>query len=277
MSYKKIIQFGQSSVNSLPVYNNDPLTLCIGNNASQRFNHGSSSDTYGQNSTPCQAYLSQRCARNWDGICEYAASTSANNEYTTRASTLNAGANDVIGLTPGEILLRNTAHERFRTAMLGCQMKSEPFNPQDPNSPYISFYVGRNCVPVYEVNPATIDSDIVMNKILDNPRIAIQMLRNIRNTMARKGTLKDLVGTRIGSFFHVPLSGQNKKKTSGSGKETYKLPSLAPTIHHNSPYIIPTRAGLTDSRLVKWWPTEYIDYWPNEYDGAWRGTRGVRY
>ena len=33
--------------------------------------------------------------------------------------------------------------------------------------------------PVYEVNPKTIDSDPLMNKILANPRIAMDILKNI--------------------------------------------------------------------------------------------------
>jgi acetylornithine/succinyldiaminopimelate/putrescine aminotransferase len=68
-------------VNALPVYNNDPLTYCIGDNASQRFNHGSHAATYGQNSKACQVYMANRCAQNWDGVCEYAASKPANEEY----------------------------------------------------------------------------------------------------------------------------------------------------------------------------------------------------
>ena len=49
--YAQLSQFGASPVNALPVYNNnDPLTYCIGSNASQRFNHGSHAVTYGQNS-----------------------------------------------------------------------------------------------------------------------------------------------------------------------------------------------------------------------------------
>lgn len=35
MSYAQLSYFGNSAVNTLPVYNNDPLTYCIGNNASQ--------------------------------------------------------------------------------------------------------------------------------------------------------------------------------------------------------------------------------------------------
>ena len=76
--YAQLSHFGASPVNALPVYNNDPLTYCIGDNASQRFNHGSHAVTYGQNSKACQVYMANRCAQNWDGVCEYAASKPAN-------------------------------------------------------------------------------------------------------------------------------------------------------------------------------------------------------
>jgi hypothetical protein len=199
--YKKLANFGSTAVNTLPIYNNDPLTLCIGNNASQRFNHGGNADIYGQNSNPCQVYLSQRCAKNWDGICEYATSKSANEEYSQVADTMFAGNNQVMGLTPGEVLLRNTANEKYRVNMLNCELKTEQFNPINPTSPYISYWIGQNCIPQYAVDPRSIDKDAVMNKILDNPIIAKQLLVNIKNTMIAMGTLHLLKGTRLGNFY----------------------------------------------------------------------------
>lgn len=199
--YSQLSTFGASPANALPVYNNDPLTYCIGTNMSQSFNHGSNASIYGQNSSPCQVYMAQRCAKNWDGVCEYSSSHAANNEYATRADTMYAGNYEVIDLTPGEVLLRNTALEKYRIAMHHCSLKTEAFDPINPSSPYQSHWVGRDCVPEYVVNPATIDNDIVMNKILNKPRIAVQLLKNIRNTMNRRGTLQQLRGTRLGYFY----------------------------------------------------------------------------
>jgi hypothetical protein len=201
--YKQLARFGSSEVNVLPVFNNDPLTYCIGNNASQRFNHGSHAVTYGQNSNACQVYLANRCAQNWDGICEYAASKPANEERTLVADTMFAGNDQTVGLTPGEVLLKNTAESKFRIGMLNCELKTEPFDPVNPSSPYISYYVGQNCIPLYAVDPKTIDRDVVMNKILDNPKIARQLLLNIKNTMMRQGTFHDLKGTRLGNFYRL--------------------------------------------------------------------------
>ncbi len=201
--YQQLLTFGASPVNALPVYNNDPLTYCIGNNASQRFNHGSHAVTFGQNSKPCQVYMANRCAQNWDGVCEYAASKRANEEYGQVADVMFAGNYQSIGLSPGDVLLKNTAEDRFRVNMLNCELKTEPFNPVNPSSPYISYYVGQQCIPQFAVDPSTIDNDIVMNKILDNPKIAKQLLVNIKNTMTRDGTFHLLKGTRLGNFYRL--------------------------------------------------------------------------
>jgi hypothetical protein len=109
----------------------------------------------------------------------------------------------MVGLTPGEVLLKNTAESRFRIGMLNCELKTEPFDPVNPSSPYISYYVGQNCIPLYAVDPKTIDRDVVMNKILDNPKIARQLLLNIKNTMMRQGTFHNLKGTRLGNFYRL--------------------------------------------------------------------------
>lgn len=201
--YKIISNFGSNiiSSNNNIMTLDDPLTYCIGNNLSQRFNHGSNADVYGQNSKSCQAYLAQRCAKNWDSICEYAASECANNEYATRANTINSCCGGGCIMSPGDILLKNTALEKYRIAMLNCEETVEPFDPLTANSPLIHYYSGSNCVPIYEVNPINIDNDPVMNKILNNPKIAINMLINIKNTMRRKGTLGLLRGTRLGNFY----------------------------------------------------------------------------
>ena len=58
-------------------------------------------------------------------------------------------------------------------------------------------------IPEYAVNPLTIDTDIVMNKILMNPTIATNILINIYNTMKRRGTLSGLKNTKLGNFYNT--------------------------------------------------------------------------
>lgn len=193
-----------SQVLNGPYYNNDPLTYCLGNNISQRFNHGGNADIYGQNSKPCQAYLSERCAKNWDDVCEYAYSPCSNDEYQTRANPVsyNEGCKPQ-GMNSGEILLLNTAQKKYLWKMFNCEEITEPFDPMVPASPLITSWRGTNCIPMYAVNPQTIDSDPVMNRILSKPWIAQNLLVNIRNTMARRGDFPLLKGTKLGSFYGI--------------------------------------------------------------------------
>lgn len=183
-----------------PYYNNDPLTYCLGRNASQAFNHGGYAETYGQNSKPCQAYLSDRCAKNWDEVCEYAFDPTTNDEFRIRANPIGKGAPQ---LTAGEVLLVNTAEKKYLSQMYNCEQVSEPFDPLVVGSPTISTWRGLYCKPFYSVDPAAIDSDPVMDKILQRPWIAASLLKNIFNTMKMEGTLANLKGTKLGNFYGV--------------------------------------------------------------------------
>lgn len=201
--YRRIADLSQSSIINGPYYTNDPLTYCLGNNVSQRFNHGSNADIYGQNSKPCQAYLSQYCANNWDGICEttYNNCNAADAEYSFPADPTMSGSQQVQGLTSSDILLLNTAYRKYLYKMHNCDMVSEPFDPLVAASPIITSWRGMNCVPEYVVDPDTIDDDPVMNRLLLKPWIAKDLFRNIHNNMKRLGTLPKLRGTRLGRLY----------------------------------------------------------------------------
>jgi len=201
--YKQLRNLGDSKVNTLPIFNNDPLTSCIGNTISQRFNHGSNSDTYGQNSRPCQAFLTNRCSVKWDPICEYVTSSAIDTEYSANANMLSAGANQNPILSSSEILLRNIAHQKYLLNMYNCTKISELFNPLNPTSPTISYFIGQNCIPEFIVDPKTINNDPVMNKLLEKPYIAPLLLKNIKNTMNRLGVLHTLKGTKLGMYYNI--------------------------------------------------------------------------
>lgn len=202
LSSDKIIRYDLNNYSYLPVYAWDPLSYCYGNDVNQRFVHGSNADIYGQNSSMCQNYLAQRCASNWDGICEQIYSRHLeDNGLGTVAFTPMYGST---GLTAGDILLRNTAMEKYRVGFQNCRVVVEPFNPIDPDSPLISKFQGRNCVQEYAVDPSTIDRDPVMNRLLTRPRIAADLFINIRNTMMRRGTFYALKGTKLGRFYGMP-------------------------------------------------------------------------
>lgn len=207
MPYERILPFGASPNNSLPIFNNDPVTMCVGVEPTQLFNHGGNTDAYGQNSPECQVLLAQRCANFWDGACE-TASRQNGSLYNRNVPVYSDGTSN-IGIDTGDLMLRNTAMEKYRinirTNPAGsneCKMVTTQFNPLNPASPYLTYYQG-DCLGEYAVNPATIDFDPVMNKILDKPAMFLPLLYNIRNTMARNGTLQMLVGKRLGNFLGV--------------------------------------------------------------------------
>ena len=198
-SYRNISSFGSNAY--APV--NNPLTYCLGNSMDQRFLHGSSSDTMGHHSRSCQMFLSDYCANKWDKFCELAS------KDTTRhlPDNIESNCRTNIHMTAGEALIQNTARKKYLIEMGNCVKKFEPFDPNVATSPMVSYWAPSNssgvgsCVPIYEVDPETIDEDIVMNKILVRPVIAIDVLINIYNTMKRKGTLEKLKGTKLGMFY----------------------------------------------------------------------------
>lgn len=202
-TYRPIASFGSNEY--API--NNPLTYCMSNTVDSRFMHGGASDTMGQHSKPCQMYMSEYCASKWDDFCELA-SRNTNTDYPNNVQQCGSlGDTACVGLNAGEILIRNTAAQKYLVEMMNGKKKYEPFDPTVASSPMISYWVSNSCssddmVPVYSVNPSLIDQDPVMNKIINNPMIAFGILVNIYNTMKRKGTLKQLHGTKLGHLYN---------------------------------------------------------------------------
>ena len=203
-AYTQISNFGSNMTSEV----NDPLTYCLNNQLEQRFLHGGHADTMGQHSRSCALYMSEYCASKWDAACEVA-SHNLERSYPDQFAGLGLGPAGGVacrGLTAGEVLVTNTAARKYLVRMHGAQIAYEPFDPTVPTSPMISYWVGDcgsacEMVPEFAVNPGTIDSDIVMDKILSKPIIAINILVNIYNTMKRHGTLTKLKGTKLGAFY----------------------------------------------------------------------------
>ena len=217
MSYARIVNFGPS-VEQTP--SNNPLTYCMTTDLNNSFVH-TAGERRGPYSKACQMFMSDYCAKNWNGICEVA-SRNTNNHYPNTAMpwmcdkmdpTSGACLGTGMGsqFTQGENLIRNTAAKKYLSKMSSnCCLKYEPFDPQVPTSPMISYWEGGcdlrgSCTPMYEVNPHTIDRDPVMNKILSKPILAIDILLNIYNTAKRLGKLHELQGTKLYHFFHTKM------------------------------------------------------------------------
>uniref|UniRef100_A0A6C0H347 Uncharacterized protein n=1 Tax=viral metagenome TaxID=1070528 RepID=A0A6C0H347_9ZZZZ len=184
-SYRSLSNFGS---NDSPA--NHPLTYCIGNDTNQRFLHGSS--MYGAGSDHCHRFMSDYCASGWDAFCEL---ESRNEERSSVSHSHNSG----------RLLIANTAARKYLVNMHNATEKYEPFDPTVANSPMIRYWVSNSdggTIPEYAVDASTIDNDVLMDKILADPNVAMNILINIYNTMKRKDTLSSLKGTKIGAFYN---------------------------------------------------------------------------
>jgi hypothetical protein len=193
-TYRSITDFGSNAY--FPV--NNPLTYCINNQVESKFAHGGQTHNISPNSKSCQNYMSEYCASEWDDFCEYA---SNNKDYQ---NIHQSSSFPFRSLNSGEILIRNTAAQKYLVEMINGEKKYEPFDPTVATSPMISYWVNSNhatMIPIYSVDPTKIDQDPVMDKIINNPIIAFEILVNIRNTMKNKGTLQQLKGTKLGNLY----------------------------------------------------------------------------
>jgi len=195
----------------------NPLTYCAVSGLESGFNNTLGNAYLSPNGAQCQAYMSQYCAKNWDGVCEYLnQDTSKIYPVATQPTNLlnHQNQSSALYLTKGQLLLRNTAMEKYLKQMSdNCELKYEAFDPTVANSPLIHRWVTRDtdytyegcstgggCIPVYDVVASSIDDDIVMDKLLAQPWIVLDIFSNIFNTRVREGTMQELEGTNIGYF-----------------------------------------------------------------------------
>jgi hypothetical protein len=200
-SYKYISDFGS---NKSPL--NNPLTYCVGDNLDQRLTHGGISDSYGSYSRPCQLFMADYCASEWDSFCEL----ESRNKNKSFPSRIDGNCNTKWGKgecneKAGDALIANTASRKYLIKMHNGEEKYEPFDPTVADSPMIRYWIPDSCrgniKPEYGVDPNIIDNDTVMDKILENPDIAFSILENIFNSMKIRDTLKHLKDTKLGHFY----------------------------------------------------------------------------
>ena len=204
-NYAKIQSFGQNSTENNS--NTNPLVFSLNNTISQRFEEGNDIGFLtGQHSKNAQSYISEYCSQGWDGFCELASKNNSISWPNTIGQCNIGGGVACQGLTAGEILIQNTAAKKYLVEAANCKQKFEPFDPTVADSPFIStwendLYSGGPCIFIYDVDAKTIDKDVVMDKILSKPNIALDILINIYNTRTRNNTLQQLNGTKLGNFY----------------------------------------------------------------------------
>jgi len=200
--YSSISNFGSCSNFSAV---NNPITYSINDTIDPYFLHGDNFLNHGgQHSPQSQWFLSDYCAQGWDDYCELA-SKNVQSRFPNDMDMFKTSPPD---LTAGDILIRNTASRKYLVKMIAGKKVFEPFDPTVAESPMISKWIwdsynnpNVHMRPVYAVDPATIDDDIVMDKLLMNPSIAKDILLNIYNTMKSQGTLHKLKNTKLDIFF----------------------------------------------------------------------------
>jgi hypothetical protein len=212
-NYSTIGEFGPSINQST----SNVFAYCAVTDLESGFAHGSIGGSGGLLSPEgqqCQIGSAQVCAKDYGGVCRVLAE-----DRTTGLPNAMSTANMKYYKNPtkGEIFLRNVASERFLTKMSeNCKRVYQPLDPTVAGSPLISSWLSSGtkcqssnwkngvCVPEYGVDPKTIDQDEVMNKILEKPWIAMDVLVNMYNSAVRNGTLENLKGTKLYRLFKSP-------------------------------------------------------------------------
>lgn len=214
--YRQISDFAPDMDNS---YSADPVFYCTTDFLDSQFLHGPQGRIFGRYNQNCSEFISQRCSKNWDEVCE-AISHDRETNYPNTAGPLPNYRQADKCLPYGEQMVRDTAFKKYKIMAMDCNLKCEPFDPTVPNSPMICYETRMSCPPgssnclgtsdggackgVYSINvdqAKVLDQDPVMNRILDKPEIALDLIEEIYNTMKRENTLELIRNTRLGRFY----------------------------------------------------------------------------
>lgn len=214
--YRQISDFAPDMDNS---YSADPVFYCTTDFLDSQFLHGPQGRIFGRYNTNCSEFISQRCAKNWDELCE-AISHDRETKYPNTAGPLRTYSKSESCLPYGEQMVRDTAFKKYKTMTMNCNLKCEPFDPTVPNSPMICYETRMSCPPdstsclgtaeggacqsIYSITAdqaKVLDQDPVMNRILDKPDIALDLIEQIYTTMKKENTLELIRNTRLGRFY----------------------------------------------------------------------------
>jgi hypothetical protein len=200
--YTKLANFGHIA----NVLKTDPVGYSIYRDIDSFFDIGPNAADYGPSAEKSHLYMSERCSKNWDGACELM----SRNEEQARSNVGGVLSSSLYARPPpsdlsiGDVLVENTAVRRF-CDLSTCSVDKESFNPNDPTSPMISKYGGKNCYECQPVcmPPSNPDDDIVLNKVLDYPEKHVDLLLNMYRSVSKKGKRNDYKNTRIDMVFSI--------------------------------------------------------------------------
>jgi hypothetical protein len=221
--YRSISDFAPNIDNE---YSRNPLLYCTLSEMDSQFLHGAQGRIFGRYNKHCSEFLASRCANHWDELCD-AVSKDKETRYPNEAGPSGSVYVDTPAppcLPYGEQLIRDAAFKRFRSTTKDCNVKCEPFDPTVPNSPLICYETKISCasgpVPeevcvgacdgygqcqsVFTISPEQaqlLDMDPLMNKLLNKPDIAMDLLEQIYLNMKQQGTLGLIRQTRLARFY----------------------------------------------------------------------------
>jgi hypothetical protein len=223
--YRQLSDFAPNINNE---YSSDPLMYCVLDSMDSQFLHGPTGRTFGRYNEKCTEYISDRCAKNWDEVCE-ALSKDVETRFPNTGTPLktstglfcNEQPQDSPCMNYGDYIIRNTAIKKYRTQIKDCNLICEPFDPTVANSPvvcYTSKYActdkaeycsrlneGGLCETIISLTPeqiSNLEQDPVMNKLIDNPNIGSDILSEIFLNLKREGRLDALKNTRLGRYYN---------------------------------------------------------------------------
>lgn len=152
----------------------------------------------GRASHSCQVFMSDYCASNWDSKCQSESNMQGDAMSNLRHDKLPAMRN----LQQGEVLIRNTADKKYGKPNQFCSPMKFQFDQMTGRSPMLTEYVGVGCAYNHDVDAKSIDSDAVMNRVLDDPSVAFDVLVSIYNTRVNNKNIGELANTRLGKYFN---------------------------------------------------------------------------
>jgi hypothetical protein len=163
----------------------DPVNMCLHEDYTAAFVNGGDWDARGPRSTPCQLYMAERCAANWDEACDayYCKFQSqVRSNFPPASLVVGDGCNR---LSLGDNLLRNTAILRFFD-ILGCEHVTYPLTDIPAQSPtYTIRYNRGNKVTVQpkKIKYAELVNDPLYKRMKRRPDLVGDILKIIDQQM----------------------------------------------------------------------------------------------
>lgn len=237
MSYRTIQDFG-SNLQKIP---EEPLTYCMLDGLNAQFMHGAQGKIFGRYNRECAEYISSRCAVNWDEVCQ-ASSTNTNPNFpdmTGRepeccSNELTQGQLLIRDTAYKKYLLVSTncnvRCEPFDPTVVDSPLICYEYpDTLAVNNSNVSIGGVTNCQGNLDLSPSTcqldnntttggpcqkiygikdenisnLDTDFVMNSLIDNLKLAPNLLFKIYTGMKQMGKLSYLTRTRLGSFYLI--------------------------------------------------------------------------